>query len=45
MESHDCPTSTCAAAAGSSCRTGKGKAAIQYHIARFRFMPRLAKGQ
>lgn len=37
-------TKTCAAApAGSPCRTGKGKVAIQYHTARFRLMPQLAK--
>ncbi|MEU8547775.1 recombinase family protein [Streptomyces roseoverticillatus] len=35
--------STCAAPAGSPCRTGKGKMAIQYHTARFRLMPALAK--
>lgn len=42
-ESHDCPMPTCAAPAGSPCRTGKGKVAIQYHTARFRLVPRLAK--
>ncbi|MGW5690458.1 zinc finger domain-containing protein, partial [Streptomyces asiaticus] len=36
VESHACPMSTCAAPAGSPCRTGKGKVAIQYHTARFR---------
>jgi hypothetical protein len=25
VEAHDCPMSSCAAAAGSPCRTGKGK--------------------
>ncbi|MEV8035299.1 recombinase family protein [Streptomyces sp. NPDC086182] len=35
--------STCATPAGSPCRTGKGKVAIQYHTARFRLVPRLAK--
>ena len=35
--------STCAAPAGSPCRTGKGKAAIRYHTARFRLVPQLAK--
>nr|WP_236573246.1 hypothetical protein [Streptomyces sp. GS7] len=35
--------STCAAPAGSPCRTGKGKVAIQYHTARFRLVPQLAK--
>lgn len=34
---------TCAAPAGSACRTGKGKVAIQYHTARFRLVPQLAK--
>ncbi|MFD8079868.1 recombinase family protein [Streptomyces sp. NPDC059718] len=43
VESHDCPMSTCAAPAGSPCRTGKGKVAIQYHTARFRLAPQLAK--
>ncbi|WP_456156715.1 zinc finger domain-containing protein [Streptomyces mirabilis] len=43
MESHACPMSTCAAPAGSPCRTGKGKVAIQYHTARFRLVPQLAK--
>lgn len=35
--------SSCAAPAGSPCRTGTGKVAIQYHTARFRLVPRLAK--
>ncbi|MFE5038948.1 recombinase family protein [Streptomyces sp. NPDC056683] len=43
VEAHDCPMSTCAAPAGSPCRTGKGKVAIQYHTARFRLVPQLAK--
>ncbi|MFE7113085.1 recombinase family protein [Streptomyces sp. NPDC057575] len=43
VESHDCPMSTCTAPAGSPCRTGKGKVAIQYHTARFRLVPQLAK--
>jgi Resolvase, N terminal domain len=43
VESHDCPMSTCAAPTGSPCRTGKGKVAIQYHTARFRLVPQLAK--
>jgi hypothetical protein len=43
VESHACPMSTCAAPAGSPCRTGKGKVAIQYHTARFRLVPQLAK--
>lgn len=43
VESHACPMSTCAVPAGSPCRTGKGKVAIQYHTARFRLVPQLAK--
>ncbi|WP_442814976.1 MULTISPECIES: zinc finger domain-containing protein [unclassified Streptomyces] len=43
VEAHDCPTSTCAAPAGSPCRTGKGMVAIQYHTARFRLAPHLAE--
>ncbi|MGF6888680.1 DNA invertase Pin-like site-specific DNA recombinase [Nocardia sp. GAS34] len=43
VEAHDCPMSTCAAPAGSACRTGKGKVAAQYHTARFRLVPSLAK--
>jgi DNA invertase Pin-like site-specific DNA recombinase len=35
--------SACAAPAGSPCRTGKGKVAVQYHTARFRLVPQLAK--
>jgi DNA invertase Pin-like site-specific DNA recombinase len=35
--------SSCAAPAGSPCRTGKGKVAAQYHTARFRLVPSLAK--
>jgi DNA invertase Pin-like site-specific DNA recombinase len=42
VESHACPMSTCAAPAGSPCRTGKGRVAIQYHTARFRLVPQLA---
>ncbi|TMR20267.1 recombinase family protein [Nonomuraea turkmeniaca] len=34
---------SCAAPAGSPCRTGKGKVAVQYHTARFRLEPALAK--
>ncbi|MEU9651346.1 recombinase family protein [Streptomyces sp. NPDC048110] len=34
---------TCAAPASTPCRTGKGKVAIQYHTARFRLVPQLAK--
>ncbi|MFI7705415.1 recombinase family protein [Nonomuraea sp. NPDC049480] len=33
----------CAAPAGSPCRTGRGKVAVQYHTARFRLVPALAK--
>jgi DNA invertase Pin-like site-specific DNA recombinase len=43
VEAHDCPMSACAAPAGSPCRTGKGKVAVQYHTARFRLVPHLAK--
>ncbi|MFD4862204.1 zinc finger domain-containing protein [Streptomyces atratus] len=43
VESHDCLMPTCAAPAGSPCRTGKGKVAIQYHTVRFRLVPQLAK--
>ena len=43
VEASDCPMSSCAAPAGSPCRTGKGKVAIQYHTARFRLVPYLAK--
>ncbi|WP_218159067.1 recombinase family protein [Streptomyces sp. yr375] len=43
VELHDCPMSTCAAPAGSPCRTSKSKVAIQYHTARFRLVPQLAK--
>jgi DNA invertase Pin-like site-specific DNA recombinase len=43
VEAHDCPMSACAAPAGSPCRTGKGKVAVQYHNARFRLVSQLAK--
>ncbi|WP_436847180.1 zinc finger domain-containing protein [Streptomyces buecherae] len=43
VEAHTCPTSTCSAPAGSPCRTGRGKVAAQYHTARFRLVPQLAK--
>jgi len=43
VEASDCPMSSCAAPAGSPCRTGKGKVAVQYHTARFRLVPHLAK--
>jgi DNA invertase Pin-like site-specific DNA recombinase len=35
--------SSCAAPAGSPCRTSRGKVASQYHTARFRLVPSLAK--
>ena len=35
--------SSCAAPAGSPCRTGRRKVAAQYHTARFRLVPSLAK--
>ena len=35
--------SSCAAPAGSPCRTGRGRIAAQYHTARFRLVPALAK--
>ncbi|GGT56887.1 recombinase family protein [Streptomyces purpureus] len=43
VEANDCPMSTCAVPAGSPCRTGKNKVAAQYHTARFRLVPQLAK--
>jgi hypothetical protein len=43
VETRTCPMSTCAAPPGSPCRTSKGKVAIQYHTARFRLVPQLAK--
>ena len=43
VEANDCPMSSCAAPAGSPCRTGKGRVAAQYHTARFRLVPHLAK--
>jgi hypothetical protein len=43
VEANDCPMSSCAAPAGSPCRTGRGKVAAQYHTARFRLVPQLAK--
>jgi DNA invertase Pin-like site-specific DNA recombinase len=43
VEASDCPMSSCAAPAGSPCRTGRGRVAAQYHTARFRLVPRLAK--
>jgi hypothetical protein len=38
-----CPMSSCAAPAGSPCRTSRGRVAAQYHTARFRLVPHLAK--
>jgi DNA invertase Pin-like site-specific DNA recombinase len=43
VEANDCPMSSCTAPAGSPCRTGRGKVASQYHTARFRLVPSLAK--
>ncbi|WP_456319449.1 recombinase family protein [Kribbella solani] len=43
VEAYACPMSTCAAPAGSPCRTAKQKVAVQYHTARFRLVPQLAK--
>ncbi|MEV6040780.1 hypothetical protein AB0L65_57410 [Nonomuraea sp. NPDC052116] len=43
VEAHDCPMTSCAAPAGSPCRTGRGKVAVQHHTARFRLVPALAK--
>ncbi len=43
VEASDCPMSSCAAPAGSPCRTGSGRVAAQYHTARFRLVPHLAK--
>ncbi len=43
VEAADCPMSSCAAPAGSPCRTSRGKVAAQYHTARFRLVPHLAK--
>jgi DNA invertase Pin-like site-specific DNA recombinase len=43
VEASDCPMSSCAAPAGSPCRTGRDRVAAQYHTARFRLVPRLAK--
>jgi hypothetical protein len=43
VEANNCTMSSCAAPAGSPCRTGRGKVAAQYHTARFRLVPALAK--
>ncbi|MFC7384520.1 zinc finger domain-containing protein [Sphaerisporangium rhizosphaerae] len=37
------PCDHCDAPAGAPCRTGRGKVAVQYHTARFRLVPALAK--
>ncbi|WP_435054329.1 zinc finger domain-containing protein [Nonomuraea angiospora] len=43
VEAFDCPMSSCAAPAGAPCRTGRGKMAARYHIARFRLVPSMPK--
>lgn len=43
VEASDCPMSSCAAPAGSPCRTSRGRVTAQYHTARFRLVPQLAK--
>jgi hypothetical protein len=43
VEANGCPMSSCAVPAGSPCRTGRGRVAAQYHTARFRLVPHLAK--
>jgi len=43
VEASDCPMSSCAAPAGSPCRTSRGKVAVQYHTARFRLVPTFAQ--
>jgi len=43
VEANGCPMSSCAAPAGSPCRTRPGKVAAQYHAARFRLVPHLTK--
>ena len=43
VEANGCPMSSCTAPAGSPCRTGRGRVATQYHTARFRLVPHLAK--
>ena len=43
VEANGCPMSSCEAPAGSPCRTGRGRVAAQYHTARFRLVPQLAK--
>jgi DNA invertase Pin-like site-specific DNA recombinase len=43
VEASGCPMSSCAAPAGSPCRTSRGRVAAQYHTARFSLVPHLAK--
>ena len=43
VEANGRPMSSCAAPAGSPCRTGRGRVAAQYHTGRFRLVPQLAK--
>jgi DNA invertase Pin-like site-specific DNA recombinase len=43
VEANACPMSSCAAPAGSPCHTGRGKVTAQYHTARFKLVPHLAK--
>jgi DNA invertase Pin-like site-specific DNA recombinase len=43
VEANACPMSTCSVPPGSPCRTTKAKVAVQYHTARFRLVPALAK--
>jgi DNA invertase Pin-like site-specific DNA recombinase len=43
VEASGCPMSSCEAPAGSPCRTARGRVASQYHTARFRLVPHLAK--
>jgi DNA invertase Pin-like site-specific DNA recombinase len=43
VEANGCPMSSCAAPAGSPCRTSRGRVTAQYHTARFRLVPHLAK--
>ncbi|MEU7864244.1 recombinase family protein [Nonomuraea sp. NPDC049141] len=43
VEAFACPMSTCGVPAGSPCRTTKSRVAVQYHTARFKLVPALAK--
>ncbi|MFF2136933.1 hypothetical protein [Streptomyces sp. NPDC058193] len=43
VEARACPMSSCAAPAGSPCRTDKGKVVVQYHTVRFRLVFQLAR--